>query len=125
MERIMKAQALRNNDMGFNMSKYTLEINPHNKVIQRIKSKIGNDDEIKSLRDLTYMLYDITLLSSGMTLEEPALFSNRMLRLINIGLGIDDDEEEVEELEDNDTALESNDKESGDVAEESIMEEVD
>ncbi len=122
MERIMKAQALRSNDMGFNMSKYTMEINPNNKVIQRIKDKLSNEDELKSLRDLTYMLYDITLLSSGMTLDEPALFSNRMLRLINIGLGIDEDDDEVADINQN---LESDEKETSDVAEESIMEEVD
>lgn len=122
MERIMKAQALRNNDMGFNMAKYTLEINPNNKIINTMKSKLGQEDEIKSLRDLTYMLYDITLLSSGLTLDDPSTFSNRILKLINIGLGIDEEDEDEDKGE---ISLQSEDKEVKQENEESIMEYVD
>ena len=102
------------------MAKYTLEINPNNRIIYTMKSKLGKEDEIKSLRDLTYMLYDITLLSSGLTLEEPSSFSNRILKLINVGLGIDEDDEEEKDI-----SLESDGKIDDQNNEESIMEEVD
>jgi molecular chaperone HtpG len=119
MQRIMKAQALRGNDMGMNMNKNIMELNPYNKTIQTIKAKMSNEDEVKTVRDLIHMLYDITLLSSGMSLEDPVSFSNRMVKLINIGLGVDNDEEDVV-VQSEEQAETSNQPE-----EESTMEEVD
>jgi len=101
MQRIMKAQALRSNDqMSHMMSRKTLEINPYNKIIIRIKEKLeGENNESRTLNDLVHLLYDITLQSSGFTLDDPSTFSNRILKLINIGLGVDDEnEEEMNEL---------------------------
>ena len=119
MQRIMKAQALRGNDMGMNMNKTIMELNPYNKTIQTIKAKMSNEADIKTVRDLIHMLYDITILSSGMSLEDPVSFSNRMMKLINIGLGVDndDDEDVVENIDDI--------MPSGQTEEESTMEEVD
>ena len=119
MQRIMKAQALRGNDMGMNMNKTIMELNPYNKTIQTIKAKMSNESDIKTVRDLIHMLYDITILSSGMSLEDPVSFSNRMMKLINIGLGVDndDDEDVVENIDDI--------MPSGQTEEESTMEEVD
>jgi molecular chaperone HtpG len=95
MQRIMKAQALRSNDqMAHMMNKKTLEINPYNKIIVRIKDKLeGENNESRTLNDLVHLLYDITLQSSGFTLDDPSTFSNRILKLINIGLGVEDDED--------------------------------
>jgi molecular chaperone HtpG len=42
-------------------------------------------------------MYDVTLQSSGFTLDDPTTFSNRIFRLINIGLGSDEDSNEIEE----------------------------
>ena len=119
MQRIMKAQALRNNDqMAYMMNKKTLEINPYNKIIVRIKDKLeGENNESRTLNDLVHLLYDITLQSSGFTLDDPSTFSNRILKLINIGLGVEDDEDV--------TNQEEVVNEESKVSEESIMEEVD
>ena len=118
MQRIMKAQALKTNDMGYMMGKKTLEINPYNNIIKRIKSKIDSEENSSStLRDLVHLLYDITLQSSGFTLEDPSTFSNRILKLINIGLGVDE-EEVVEDNSNNESIIEEN------IAD-STMEEVD
>jgi molecular chaperone HtpG len=97
MQRIMKAQALRSNDggMGHMMNKKIMEINPYNNIIKRINDKVngGNIDvEQKTLNDLIYLLYDITMQSSGFTLDDPASFSNRILKLINIGLGVEEED---------------------------------
>ena len=83
------------------MNKKTLEINPYNKMIMRIKDKLESDEsgsESKMLKDLVHLIYDVTLQSSGFTLEDPSTFSKRILKVINIGLGVDDDnEDEIEE----------------------------
>ena len=105
MQRIMKAQALRSNDggMGFMMNKKIMEINPYNNIIKRINEKVSGDSTVgleqKTLNDLIHLLYDITLQSSGFSLEDPASFSNRILKLINIGLGVEEEDvgTEVEE----------------------------
>lgn len=124
MQRIMKAQALGNNqNMMYMMSKKTLEINPYNNIIKKIKSKLDNEDsnESKTTNDLIHLLYDITLQSSGFTLDDPSLFTNRILKLINLGLGMDD-EDDVTPVDD--AIVEDTGKEG--VSEEvSTMEEVD
>ena len=120
MQRIMKAQALRGNDMGMNMNKTIMELNPYNKTIQTIKAKMSNEADIKTVRDLIHMLYDITILSSGMSLEDPVSFSNRMMKLINIGLGVDNDDDDDDVVENIDDIMPS-----GQTEEESTMEEVD
>ena len=119
MQRIMKAQALSSKDMGFMMSKKTLEINPNNNIIKRIKDKLDSDqNESKTLNDLIHLLYDVTLQSSGFTLDDPSTFSNRILKLINIGLGVEEETEDVEDINSNTPELES-------VETESMMEQVD
>jgi molecular chaperone HtpG len=119
MQRIMKAQALGSRDNGYMtmMNKKTLEINPYNKMIMRIKDKLESDEsgaDSKMLKDLVHLIYDVTLQASGFTLDDPSTFSKRILKVINIGLGVDDDEDECDEKVDN---LESNSSET--------MEEVD
>jgi len=100
MQRIMKAQALRANDMGHMMNKKILEINPNNSIIKRIKEKVDSDNsEKRTLNDLIHLLYDVTLQSSGFTLDDPSTFSNRILKLISYGLGKEEEEEEDEKEE--------------------------
>ena len=83
MQRIIKAQTFNKSEMNYMMGRKVLEINPNNKIIQKIKYRLDSEKIDSKLTDLVSLLYDITLQSSGFTLENPASFSNKVLKLID------------------------------------------
>ena len=118
MERIMKAQALRDNSMsGYMASKKTLEINPDNAIMGELRKRADADKSDKTVKDLVLLLFETALLTSGFSLEEPNTFGGRIHRMVKLGLSIEediggDDEDDLPPLEE-------------DVADQSRMEEVD
>ncbi|KAJ1520796.1 hypothetical protein ONE63_003889 [Megalurothrips usitatus] len=93
MERIMKAQALRDTStMGYMAAKKHLEINPDHPIVETLRQKAEADKNDKAVKDLVMLLFETALLSSGFALEEPQVHASRIHRMIKLGLGIDDDD---------------------------------
>jgi len=122
MERIMKAQALRDNSMtSFMVSKKTLELNPDHAIVSKLREKFEENENDPTVKDLVWLLFDTSMLTSGFSLDKPTIFANRIHKLIKLGLRIygdddeaddvaaddndDDDDDEIPDLEDDEAAV--------------------
>merc|ERR1712112_363337 len=123
MERIMKAQALRDTStMGYMAAKKHLEINPDHAIVENLRQRAETDKNDKSVKDLVLLLFETSLLASGFNLEDPTIHAHRIHRMVKLGLGIDEDDAEVDTGAADDTDMPSLE---GDAEDASRMEEVD
>jgi molecular chaperone HtpG len=132
MERIMRAQALRDSEQSTTMnSQKTLELNPTHAIVVALKERYEVDKSCRTVKDLVWLLYDTSLLTSGFSLDSPVDFGDRIHRLIKLGLNLDDDDDEDEEddtlptVDDSAAKDEGKEDDNEEEEEESQMEEVD
>jgi len=100
MQRIMKAQVLRDNQMSsFMVGKKKMQINPDHTIMIELKKKFTADASDRTVKDLVWLLFETALLTSGFSLEDPTTFGTRIHKLIKLGLCLDDVEDDEEENE--------------------------
>ncbi|VDL90739.1 unnamed protein product [Schistocephalus solidus] len=124
MERIMKAQALRDSStMGYMAAKKHLELNPEHNIIKKLKEMLADTqgENQKICKDLINMLFSTALLASGFTLDDPRAHANKIHELISMCLQIEDEGDE--KMESASAAADVAPAEAGDDA--AGMEEVD
>jgi len=99
MERIMKAQALKDDRYQIpNAGKRVLEINPRHPIIKRLLNLVNDDNTGQATEDVAHVLYDVAVLNSGYSLSEPTSLTGRVNKLMAISLNIDPTEDVEEEV---------------------------
>ena len=101
MQRIIKAQAMQNNQNHFMMSnndtsQNVLEINPSHKMIKQLQEGILKSTmKDGAIDDIIRLMYETCMISCGYSHDDPTSFSNRVYRVISLGLpGAEEEEEE-------------------------------
>merc|ERR1712072_670914 len=99
MQRIMKAQVLRDNQMSsFMMGKKKMEVNPRHAIMIELKKKFLENENDRTIKDLVWLIYDTAALTSGFSLQDPVTFASRIHKMIKLGLSIEDDIETDENI---------------------------
>merc|ERR1719419_2043202 len=98
MQRIMKAQVLKDSQMSsFMVGKKKMEVNPKHSIMVELQKKFEANASDRTVKDLVWLLFETALLTSGFSLEDPTTFGTRIHKLIKLGLCLDDVEDDEED----------------------------
>lgn len=104
MERLMNAQALRNNSMMDMPKRRILEINPNHNINKELKKlcyeiEAGSDqDKTKRIKNVLDLMFDTVAIDSGFVIEEPSKYAQKVYRLISLGLSTEDEDDIDDEV---------------------------
>merc|ERR1719410_2395944 len=108
---------------GYMVSKKTMEINPRHAIVSTLKTRFTTDPSDKTIKDLVWLLFETSLLTSGFSLDEPVKFAGRIHKLIKLGLAIfEDDDEDDDDDDDEDLPEADNDDDDDDDDDEDLPE---
>jgi len=102
MERVMKAQALRDERYFRTDTKKILEINARHPIIKKLLSVVEANAQTEDTANLIQAMHDVALINSGFFLRDPSTLAERVNRMMANSLNLDPneqiEEEAIEEL---------------------------
>ena len=103
MERIMSAQALNHDMMARQMQgQRILELNYKHKIINSMLEKFNENENDTTVKDLIWLMYETSIITSGYSLPRPTEFANRLNKLVELGLGLDIGEDDADQVDETD-----------------------
>jgi heat shock protein beta len=89
MERIMRAQTFADpKNLKAMGATRTMELNPRHPIVVELNKLVVDSPEEQTTKDLAWLLYDTSLLTSGFLQDEPEEFAERMYRTIGSSLNV-------------------------------------